>query len=289
MYVLSFSDHGFFSTFNQDPILLIKFFLIFSYTDIYDLGWDPSMRCIWRGPNEKTHYIINVRSEITGEEMEFLATDILSNIGADPLRGRGTRVFKIHRLENGAETGDEMALKDCWMDADRTREGEIMGSILQDAIKAGSKENIQELEEGLLSVFLHGDVHVAGKLDCTLTKDQRSELFAEDDLFLVHRSDLNKKKFNALLSKGLQERAVKGSHRSKSDFIHRSNLSPIMYCPKKHYRIVFKEACKPLAEESGLCRIFFILGKVCRSEFPNPGLHSHRLILALPHSPEGVA
>lgn len=222
------------------------------------------MRCEWRGPDAIPHYIITVRSEETGEEVEYRAKDILSNVSADALRGRGTRVFKIRKVENGMEVGEELVLKDCWMDADRIREGGIMADILQDA--AGTLQEAV-LKSGLLTVVMHGDVHINGELDRTISKDERRQLFAEDSLFLVHRSDANKEKFNGLLKQGLEERAVKGSHRSKSDYIHKSSLGPIMYCPKKHYRIVFKEACKPLFSEDILSRIFYILGQTCKSEY----------------------
>lgn len=222
------------------------------------------MRCEWRGPDKTPHYIITVRSEETGEEVDYRATDILSNSNADALRGRGTRVFKIRQVENGAEIGKELVLKDCWMDADRVREGTLMADILGDA-KGTPQEEL--LNNGLLTVVMHGDVRINGGLDRTISKDERKTLFAEDSLFLVHRSDVNKEKFSGLLKQGLEKRAAKGSHLSKSDYIHKSSLGPIMYCPKKHYRIVFQEACKPLFMEDSLCKVFYILVQTCKSAY----------------------
>lgn len=224
------------------------------------------MRCEWRGPDKPPHYIITVRSEETGEEVDFRATDVLSDRGADALRGGGTRVFKVRRLEDGSEIGEELVLKDCWVDADRVSEGKTMADIKRDA--AGTPQEAV-LASGLLTVDTHGDVYVDGEIDKTISKERRKELFIWDDVFLVHRSDARVEGFNGLRGFAarhtLQERAEKGSHPSIIGDV--DSLGPIMFCSKKHYRIVFKETCKPLFLEDMLGKILYILGQTCKSVY----------------------
>lgn len=216
------------------------------------------MRCEWRGPDKLPHYIVTVRSEETGEEVDFRAMDVLSDRGAEVLRGRGTRVFKVRRLEGGEEVGDELVLKDCWVDADRASEGKIMADIKRDA--AGTPQEAV-LESGLLTVVMHGDVRIGGEIDRTISKDKRKGLFVDDSVFLIHRSDAKVEGFKGFTTKrGLDERAAEGSHPSRIGY---DSLNPRMYCPKKHYRVVFKEICKPLFLEDRLCGILLILSQTC--------------------------
>ena len=83
-----------------------------------------------------SYYIFTIRTKDAEghfQEAQFKTVDLLSNVGAEALRGRGTRVWMVRRWVDGAETGDAMVLKDCWIDSDRTREGDIMAQIVEEA------------------------------------------------------------------------------------------------------------------------------------------------------------
>ena len=51
---------------------------------------------------------------------------------ASALHGHGTRVWKAVEVVDGVEKGPPVALKDCWVDSDRMREGEILDKIHKD-------------------------------------------------------------------------------------------------------------------------------------------------------------
>lgn len=195
----------------------------------------------------------------------FKTIKILSNIGAHALRGRGTRVWQVRRWENGEETGDEMVLKDCWVDSDRDCEGDIMTAILADA---KGTEHEELLKQALLTTAMHGNVQIAGATDVTLVEEQRKEITVSRKWFLFHRTQVKLNKFAALHKKVDSKVQTAGTHSTLYDAITAEpELKPITYSPKTHYRIVFKELCTPLYSEVHLAKVCQVLMSLVKSEF----------------------
>ena len=85
----------------------------------------------------------------------FLTTNIVSSFGAEPLRGRGTRVFEAIEIDGrGCEIGSHVVLKDIWIDHDRTREGIILAQLYDEA----GDEDKELVKKHFLTVICHGDV-----------------------------------------------------------------------------------------------------------------------------------
>ena len=108
-------------------------------------------------------YDISV-TQTDGTSQVYRTKDILSDSGGVYLQGRGTRVWKAIRVEDGVETGDIVALKDSWVDEYREREAAINSRILDAASTQSERDGLKDL---MVNVASHGDVFIAGALDRT--------------------------------------------------------------------------------------------------------------------------
>ncbi|KIP01905.1 hypothetical protein PHLGIDRAFT_321572 [Phlebiopsis gigantea 11061_1 CR5-6] len=162
----------------KDHSELVDFIFRISFASEQELGWDtsiplyePSLRI------GKPQYNIAVRDGEKGTTKPFRTRRLISNIGADPLSGRGTRVWEA--IELGGEDGEEMSgtgstcvLKDFWVDNDRMREGAILAQIPVDANARGPESDEKRtMDNCVLNVLTYGDVHVDGDPDKTRNWD----------------------------------------------------------------------------------------------------------------------
>lgn len=217
--------------------------------------------------NPKPYYIITVRSP-EGEKLRFKTEELLSNLGAEAIRGRATRVWKVRRWVGERAIEPDMVLKDCWIDSDRPCEGDVLESIHASAESKPAHKKV--LDRGLLTKFAHGIVHVAeGVVDCTVP--DRDGLLHGDKWFLFHRSDELIKTFEKCKS-DVASKKILGAHRGLHDHLSNSVLKPITYHSKKHYRIVFHEVCTTFADEKFLSGAFHMLSGTCTSAFSDHGL-----------------
>ena len=138
---------------------------------------------------------IEVREHGTGKIRTFRTMRMLSNIGADAVRGRGTRVWEVCELgkdgkpimrpaldvngkpildAKGQPTEEPVpfALKDCWSDDDRTLEGLIMEEVYTKDDK--EEKYVNSLRKAFMPVEVHGEVFVEGNPDHTRKVIHRS-------------------------------------------------------------------------------------------------------------------
>lgn len=265
------------------------------YSKDHELGWDPTMEYFPAVGKMKAYYIITVvgNDEETGEEKEvrYRTIKLLSSVGAEGLRGRGTRVWKVRRWEGGKVVGTPVVLKDCWIDSDRTREGDVTKMIKADAKKANVTIDStgttpeQVLDRSLLKVVMHGDV-AADEFDCTMSEEDRSSFFDPDKWFVFHRTQEKLEKFEKLCAKA---KGPRGMHRTIYDRLrskHYTSLRPITYHPKSHYRIVFAEVCTVLHSINYLPGVLDVLMELCvgmisRDSPSNPAYQSSIVLRAL--------
>jgi hypothetical protein len=154
---------------------------------------------------------------------------VISSYGAEPLRGRGTRVFEaVEIAENDTQKGSAVVLKDIWIDSDRKREGDILAQIHSEA----NTEDKTLVEKYFLTTICHGDVWTAPKLlDDTENGLMRGLKITTDRVFQLQRKRLTLEKRETVTgSEGL--RAI-----SRLPAPHLN----LKYAHKTHYRIVFKE------------------------------------------------
>lgn len=215
----------------------------------------------------KAYYIITVvwKNEETGEvkEVRYRTVKLLSNVGAESLRGRATRVWKAHRLEDGKIVGAPVVLKDCWADSDHTREGDVVKRIKEDAKKVSDvvldsmgTTPEQALEKSLPQVVLHGDVK-GDRYDRTMSETDRTSVCDPNRWFVFHRTQENLDTFDALCTKTNGLSAI-------YDW-PRLNLKPVTHRPKSHYRIVFAEVCTVLYSIKYLPGVLDVLMELCFS------------------------
>ncbi|KAI0916700.1 hypothetical protein AcV5_003114 [Taiwanofungus camphoratus] len=234
-------------------------FLSFAYAEMHELGWDPTMRLVKDSKrtvqydgNGAPRYDITVRVSDT-KHVVYRTVKVLSDIGANAMQGRGTRVWEARQIVNGEERGDSVALKDSWIDSDRDREGTVF-QALRDSNT--TKKFQKRLDRHFLTVLCHGDVYVHGEQDHTrdlmtqgveipsgCAKLQNSPLPGTSVKRQVHT----------------KSRHGTGDHRTAEEHDDQDLMIPPT--PKAHYRIVFKEVCKPLFEITSLALIFKVLSQ----------------------------
>lgn len=187
------------------------------YAEPHHLGFDPTMTRLENGDGT-AQYDIMVRTD-TGEELVYRTIELLSTPDVAYTVGRGTRVWKAIKTEHGHITGEPVALKDCWVDSHREREG-IINARIRAAATLPTPAYI--IPRSLLTVLCHGDVVVSGIEDRTR-------------VLQVH-----------------EEAAIPSPRGSSDD----SSLDASSVSEQVHYRIVFQEVGRDLTETTSLCVIF---------------------------------
>ncbi len=181
---------------------------------------------------------------------------IISSYGADPLRGRGTRVFEAVELDgNGEPIGSHVVLKDTWIDNDRAREGNILTSLHL----AAQGEDKQLMEKSFLTTICHGDVWTGfGLLDDNAKTLMRGLDIEKDrdSLFQLQRKSTIQRGRSAPRSESLRA--------SSSVQVPHSNKT---YAHKTHYRIVFKEIGTTIDRVRSLPEVMKVLTETAGGAF----------------------
>ncbi|KAJ3558271.1 hypothetical protein NM688_g1022 [Phlebia brevispora] len=218
--------------FITDHIPMIHFFLSMAYAHPEEIGLDPTVALLEDGER----YDITVFSHGNSPKT-YRTIDLLSSAGLDVLNGRGTRVWRAVELEAGEEVGEHVALKDTWADPGRQTEGDIFESI---RIAERQEEYQADIESRFPIVLCHGDVRSRGDrnaLDCT-------SWFTMDGVRGVNRLTTSR-------------RELRKEHKEHADVL--DGLIPER---RVHYRIVFKDVCKSLYQETSLSSIFHALAQI---------------------------
>ncbi|CCL99699.1 uncharacterized protein FIBRA_01720 [Fibroporia radiculosa] len=260
--------------FLMDHRTLIHLALAFLNADPQEAGWDPTMKPVMGrngkpllGGDCKPRFDITVHAK-DGSEAIFRTTRLISFIGTASMQGRGTRVWEAKRLKDGRESGEPLVLKDCWVDADRLREGTTIRMIREADI---SEEGRKVLDDHILTVVCHGDVQTkSGIVDHTrdlLTRGKEVSLKDGQFLLRTHFVTLAQAMSHDAGQSSCPSDMPSGSGRKQGSRLsgvkHGSNTAPkgdaghhrghdglseavqhrryYQYHPRVHYRIVFKE------------------------------------------------
>ena len=160
---------------------MIDFIIRVSFAEAHALGWDPTITLCSPQDTKRLQYDIVVQDQDTRVERTFRTKRLISNIGAEVLRSRGTRVWEVVELTaSGREkSGGTYVLRDAWVDVKRAREGQILRQIRDDArsrdasadsAKKKKTKRIQwlkEIDRYLLTPIIFGDVRVNDNPDVT--------------------------------------------------------------------------------------------------------------------------
>ncbi|KAN0109363.1 hypothetical protein V8E52_009407 [Russula decolorans] len=222
--------------FIKEPIMLVKLFAAFAFADQTSLGFDPTIQPVTGG---KGQFDITVHPHDDKQNpRKFRTMQSISLSGAEPLRGRGTRVFEAVEIDgNGNSTGSPVVIKDVWIDDDRNREGKIRALLDEDA----NDEDKQSAEEHFLTPICHGDVWVKINTPDDTTDAlmrgldvTRDPVLDRDWLFTLQQTPLSRTSTQASRSTSLQAGSLPQDPQERT------------YAHKTHYRIVFKEKGIPI-------------------------------------------
>lgn len=213
-----------FSTPSQEQEIFIHFFLSLIYADFDQLGWDPTIRAY-----DDHRYEITVHCD-EGRSKVYRTRELLSEIGAIDMIGKGTRVWSTVELKDGEECGEEVVLKDGWVDCERTPKGIITEEVhnADRGLHQGASDH-----GPFPTVICHGDVFVdkdRTQIDCTRFR------VGEDGLVT--------------------------SFLSLPDLPGRDEARKRPSGHKVHYRIVFKDVCAPMSDETSVTVIFRALSNI---------------------------
>ncbi|GJE97376.1 hypothetical protein PsYK624_135920 [Phanerochaete sordida] len=116
--------------FVTDVEKVIDFVVRISSARTDELGFDDSI--VWR--NKLTNDA-SPQYDIRVDKKWYRTQRLISNIGAEAILGRGTRVWEVRELDKkgGTEVGPALVLKDSWVDASRDREAVILKNIRRSA------------------------------------------------------------------------------------------------------------------------------------------------------------
>lgn len=270
-------------------------FLAFTYASHENLGWDNTIKIRWDG--DTPQYDITVQSfpaqgteDDPDEDLRprtFRTKELLSGVGAEHLRGRGTRVWAVNELVSGDVGAETFVLKDTWVDSDRIREGKITATILKSVQNA--KVNAL-VKSALLSTEIHGDVLVNGVADRTLDGEFRRQLFNKNMPRFNFRQETSKENSAPSASNpqtpsdanresnqaSTLDKKVSTPHIGDDHYAVKTEkaIQPISHHSKSHYRIVFKELCRPLYKATSLEDILWILLKTSAGVFQSPSFRT---------------
>jgi hypothetical protein len=147
----------------QEHEKLIKLVLSFSHATEEELGYDRTFRLVGNVDGVAQY-------EIDVGERTFLTLKTLSDIAADRLCGRATRVFKVYEKSNPTRM---LALKDQWIDDDREEEAVILDLLHAQIREAHAKKTFEDMNlpkhpwEYFLTVNVHSRVKVGSEDDNT--------------------------------------------------------------------------------------------------------------------------
>lgn len=205
---------------------MIHFFLSIMYADPQEIGLDPTILMLDDG-----RYDIEMLGG-DGQSRTYRTLALVSDSGAKPLHGKGTRVWTAVRMENGHPCGEPVALKDSWVDPARSPEG----TIFEQMCKADRPPEYQRLVDSLfIPVECHGDVH-----HCI-----------DNDPLLDYTPSCN-------LVSGFPPTPF----RNRDDLLELAHSLESGLEAKIHYRIVFKETCRSLHDETSLAVVFSALERI---------------------------
>ncbi|KAF9806331.1 hypothetical protein IEO21_08711 [Rhodonia placenta] len=245
---------------------VVHFFVAMMYAAEHEAGWDPTIQYVWKNDKKNGELVLDddddPRLDIdvqdgNGKVVRYRTIRWLSDDGANGLRGRGTRVWEVCILSDDGEEGvDRFALKDQWIDADRQREGMIIYQLRNAKTSDAAKRVI---EQSLLTVEHHGDVYVEGMLDHTRNLMTRRGEPRSRIRFKLQELPENGVKETTAAKATKRTQAGVGHYQSPEELTTPSVEKVETYHPKVHYRIVFKEVCKPIHEYTSLKDVFDIL------------------------------
>lgn len=234
----------------------MPFFLSQLIAKHHELGFDPTMKLLLPVQGQPVYDITVQVSEM--ESLVYRTKELVNQDNAAVIRGRGTRVWYVVLLKNGAEVPEETGvLKDSWVDPNRQREGAILEQIRNTEV---AEEEKADFDSSFLTVIAHGDVLINGSVENTRS-------LMTSGAIPPSNSHLD------LRIPGQSLPMVPDSHTpvANSSDVQSAIMPPPNYGPggcdaKSRYRIVFAQKCRPLSKVTSLADAFRYLSNAVIGE-----------------------
>lgn len=189
------------------------------------------------------------------EQRIYRTLEVLSDIGAETIMGRATRVWKAQRVipsgtsQQDELVGEQVMIKDIWVAEDRPREGDIYLKLKESAVTESQKVI---LDSALIDLEFHGDVWIEEEGEY----DHTRKFGAWSDVGSSVSSPLGNLKVSMTLRERLEAKGFRFKGRVKP-------AQKIRSSPMVHYRMVLAGVHKPLYELTSLSDIFRGLSLAC--------------------------
>ena len=186
-----------------------------------------------------------------GRQITYRTSKLIAHSTSDDVGGKGTRIWKAVRLEDGQPCGAPLVLKDVWIHEELSREGQNLADIrLSD-----SSEPAQKLFDRTLLTVLHdGDVVIRPQSaldppyrDCTRLHANNARALLYGHSYVDSRFEPPDRSRDFGIDCVTKNRAVRGR--------------------RVHYRIVFKEICTPIPPNASFSFLGKVLRDICESEY----------------------
>lgn len=174
--------------------------------------------------------------------------ELIDGHNSSTVLGAGTRVWKVIQIVNDAPTGEPVVLKDTWIHEELAREGDTMEQVRQ---SDPSEQFQRAFSANFLTVLSHGDVLL----------HPRSQI-PYHDRTRYHRENLKAYR----KTKPLPDPSLSAS-RSRPPPPPLSSTESVLTGIRNHYRVVFKEICRPLSRSTPLFEIFTALEQTCVGQY----------------------
>ena len=198
--------------------------------------WDITVQPVVRAEDAEGAEAKSIGKKTRAPDVTFRTTDLISSIGAEGVRSRGTRVWQAQQLDAGKMQPTKVVMKDYWVHSNRIREPVVRLKMLEDAPTAKAK-NI--LRRHLLTPLYWGDVVIDGQEDTTHALRRLSALSACKEMKMVPliRGSTTTNNHNTVMEDILH--APRGSGAIPQGPV--SETRTVLLDDKSHHRIVFKE------------------------------------------------
>ncbi|EKM56466.1 uncharacterized protein PHACADRAFT_207697 [Phanerochaete carnosa HHB-10118-sp] len=223
----------------------IDFVLRISFSQRDELGFDHTiMRLPTLDSRDGPQY------EILVNKKWYRTQRLISDVGAEALRGRGTRAWEVRELDKrgGEKIGPPLVVKDSWVDAGRDREATILQKIRKSATTDVQRE---AFDAYLIDIKDSWDVLTTEKkVDSTRRAICRRSISPTARATSVEMYPDEDEIVDVTLSRGAIARALS------------EGPGPVMFAAKVHHRVLFGEVGKTIMEAGTLGTAFLVLADV---------------------------
>ncbi|KAG8725766.1 hypothetical protein FRC11_001534, partial [Ceratobasidium sp. 423] len=234
---------------NMDWKYLVRIILSVVLAAPVDLGYDPTVRAVTPNDvNSEPSYNITIHNADEGTKRVYRTVGILSDVGADGMVCRGTRVWEVRELVDGVLVGPTYALKDVWVHEDRMEEHLLLWKIRTEQPEY-SRHLLTPVDHG----FVPPDPDNPSIRDNTHTTLRRGKELKPTQRFLCLRIVLPP--MTPTHTTGSKSQKTPSGSRDSvghSDDIPNSpweghrDWDYLSRHPRQHYRMVFKEIGTPV-------------------------------------------